>query len=537
MSSISDRSAAGSSNGYARKLSMAMKPTIDIHIDNHYRSKVYTSASAVTGHISINSHRDVPFDSIQILLLGNTKTRIDGVNIPQATSHTFLKLVMPIPESLYPVPRTLEAGRTYIVPFHFVIPRHLTINACNHNVSNDGVRDYHVRLPPTVGFWDRDDLAPEMSRIEYAIKARVLREDDAEGHLVRLFETSQEIRVLPASPAEPPLSITPSDKLYTMSKTKTMRKTILSSKLGKVAVSANQPPAAMLSPDGRSAAPTTARLDLHFEPAAGASSGCAPPRVTSVSSKITAVSYYSASGVRCLPNLGDWGRTYGYEGNGSYSNTTSLPSSSLTAPQIAWKQQRPSAAQLRRDSGYCTDVPSDCERSGGEASEGSRRSSWSATKNLAKTTVATTKSSSSKDATTTTLSAASHYTASLQVPIQLPIEKKAFLPTFHSCITSRVYVLWLTVSLSCGGMSTSVTLSVPLQVGVESVEPPAVDSTGLPSFETAVREAEADEYLRPRVMSVPTVEFHHRAATALPGYADLMASHGAGGNRRSVIAY
>lgn len=530
MSSVSDRSAAGSSNGYTRKLSMAMKPTIEIHIDNHYRSKVYTSASTVSGHISINSHRDARFDSIQILFLGNTITRIDGVNIPQATSHTFLKLIMPVPESCYPVPRILEAGRTYIVPFHFVVPRHLTINACNHSVSHDAVRDFHTRLPPTVGFWDRDDLAPDMSRVEYSIKARVLREDDAEGQLVRLFEASQEIRVLPTYAAEPPLGVTPSDKLYTMSKTKTMRKTILSSRLGKVTVSASQPPAVMLSPDGRSAAATTARLDLRFEPAAGASGDCAPPRVTSVSSKITAVTYYSASGMRCLPNLGDWGRSFGYEGSGSYSNTTSLPSSSLAAPRVTWERQRPTTTttQVRRDSGYGTDAPSDSDRSGEASEEGSsRRSSTTAMKNFARTTRTATKTpkSSSKAA----MSACHHYTTNLQVPIQLPIEKKAFLPTFHSCITSRAYVLWLTASLSCGGMSTNVTLGVPLQVGVESADPPAAeDPTGLPSFETALREAEADAYLRPRVMSAtPTVQFHHNAA--LPGYADLMAGRGAGG--------
>ncbi|KAK7755296.1 hypothetical protein SLS62_002802 [Diatrype stigma] len=577
MPSISDRSAAGSSSKrYRRKLLTATKPAIEIHIDNHYRSKVYTSASTVTGHISITAPQqqqergDVRFDSIQILLLGTTRTRIDGHSIPQTTAHTFLKLIMPVPASHYPVPRALEAGRTYVVPFHFVVPSHLTINACAHSVANHAVRDYHTRLPPTMGSdsWDRDDLAPDMSRVEYAIKARVLRGGSEEGgggdRVVRLFEASQEIRVLPVHPAEPPLSLAQSDKLYATSKTKTMRRTILSSKMGKVTVSAAQPPAAMLSPDGREGGSTTARLDLRFEPAAGAGADGAPPKVTSITSKVTAVTYFSASGVRCLPNLGDWNRSFGYEASGSYSNTTSL-SSSIAAPQVVWKQQhqqlKRQTTQERRDSGYGSDTPSasgsdpDQDQWGGEAS---KRSSWrSSTKSIR------------KPAATATSPTPAAYTASLQVPIQLPLEKRMFLPTFHSCITSRAYVLWLTVSLSCGGSGTSkLMLAVPLQIGVEAAEvaPPgsspgslpaaAVDRTGLPSFETALREAEAeaDEHLRPRVLSVPTVQFHRQPcsqnpAMALPGYAELMAGGvgsrarnssvgggGGGGNDRRLVA-
>ncbi|RYP65736.1 hypothetical protein DL769_006230 [Monosporascus sp. CRB-8-3] len=512
MSSVSDRGTIGSSGGYARRLTMAaQKPAaMEIHIENHYRSKIYTSSSPISGHVSINTQHDVRFDSLQILLLGTAKTRVDGVSVPQSTCHTFLKLTMPIPESCYPVPRVLEAGRTYSVPFNFVIPGQLTLNACSHTVSNDAVRDYHLRPPPTVGSWDRDDLAPTITRVEYAIKARVLRHEEGAVAATKVLEDSQEIRVLPAAPEEPPLSVTKNDKLYSMSKRKTMRRTILSPKLGQLTVSATQPAAAMLSPDGRSATATDARLDFDFEPA---SAECAPPRVTAISAKTSAVTYFSASGARYLPNLGDWSWHFGYESSGSYSTTTSIPSSpSSSAPacKVVWKQHP--RAQTRRDSGYGSDLPSDSDHSGEAGGEGRR---WTISKNA-----------KAKGNKTASAAAPVHHTASLQVPIRLPTDKKMFLPTYHSCITSRVYVLWLTVSVSSGGSSSSLMLGVPLQVGVKAAMPSTDPTTGPlpPSFETAVEEAEADAYLRPRVLSAPAVEFHHQhqqeQGGAPPGYAD-----------------
>ena len=566
MSSISGRSDAGSAAGVlGRKLkatagaaSGPTKPTMEIHIDNHYRSKTYGSGSVVRGRVTISApaRDDVRFDAVQILLLGTTRTGTDGYNIPQSTSHTFLRLSMPVPESGYPVPRLVEAGRTFDVPFNFVVPGQLTLSACGHSVINDAVRDYHTQPPPTMGSWDRDDLAPDMSRIEYAVKARLLRDGDEvdplhhqHGHHpqhhqqhhqngVRILEASQEIRVLPAYPEDPPLSISENDKLYTPWKSKTLRRTILSPKLGRVTVAAAQPCAAMLSPDGRQSAGTTAQLDLNFAPSASADeANVAPPKVTAVAAKIAATTYYSASGVRCLPNLGDWDRNFGYEGSGSYSCAISVPAPP-TVPQVAWARQRPAAS--RQDSGYGTSNEgfSDSEETHAPAAA------------AVATAIATHGSKKTKTKEKTKAAAGpppAPYTGTLQIPIQLPTDKKTILPTFHSCVTSRIYVLHLTVSLSCGGTASSLALAVPLQIGVEAQPPPNAPSPGNgreahralardpllpPSFEAdADADADADQHLTPRVIAPPP-----RVAATLPGYADLMAStapqHG-----RQVAAY
>ncbi|OTB03775.1 hypothetical protein M426DRAFT_50137, partial [Hypoxylon sp. CI-4A] len=461
------------------------KPTIHIHIKNHYQSKVYTTGSEISGHVTITPQTDVRFDTLQIVLLGTSKTRVDAVNIPQATSHTFLKLLMPVPESSYPVPRIFEAGMFYTVPFTFVIPSTLTLNACNHHVANDSVQEHHVRLPPSIGSWEKDDFAPNMSRVQYMIKARVYKDEIVGDPSTKLMEAGREIKVLPAVPEDAPLNITKNDDLYTMSKSKTLRKTIISPKSGKVTITATQPGAAMMSPDGQTITPTTVPLELEFEPA---STDTRPPKVAGVSAKVTAVTYFSAGGINHYPNLKGWQTPFGSEGRGSYSGTTSV----LTSPLETVKWTRRANSQARRDSGYGSDTLSSSDTDHAPAT-------------------------APKNKTKTSLPSPIFHAAKMQVSVQLPAQKKAFVPTFHSCITSRVYVLWVTVSLVCGGSTSHVTLGVPLQLGVTAEADPSQERSELPPSFEEVEEAEANAYLRPRVVSVPNVRFHQNSV--LPGYA------------------
>ncbi|KAI0441177.1 arrestin [Xylaria telfairii] len=463
------------------------KINMDIHIDNHYQSKIYTTSSTVSGHVKVNSSHDVRFDKVQILLLGTSRTRLDAINVPQATSHTFLKLMMPIPDSYYPELRRFEAGTTYTIPFHFVIPQHLTLNACSHAPS-DALKEHHLRLPPSIGDWGKDDFTPHMSRITYCVRARVYHED-SDGKSAKAMETSHDINVIPIVVEDPPIPITQQDKMYVMSKSKTLRKSIISPKLGKVTISANQPAPAMISSDGHCITPTTAQLNLVFEPTSNASQ---PPRIVGVTSKVTSVTYYSSGGVNQYPNLKDWGRSFGSDGRGAYSSSVPLPTTPVkSAP---WEQRLTS--QGRRDSGYDSGLHSDSERSAN-----GRQSPADSQKRGRK-------------------AAPYYYTTKVDVPVELPTGKKQFVPTFHSCITSRVYVLWMTVTLSpLAGMNSTITLGVPLQVGAGPVEDGRVDSTGLPTFEAAMEDAslEIDAYLQPRTMSVPDIEFRSQ----LPGYAEF----------------
>ncbi|KAF7539035.1 hypothetical protein G7054_g2450 [Neopestalotiopsis clavispora] len=474
------------------------KSNMTIQIDNHFANRIYSSSSSISGHAKIQVARDTPFNQVQILFLGTTKTRMDGVRAPHSTSHTFLKLEMPISDSSYPSSRIYRAGQIYDIPFHFVVPSQLTINACNHKVDSPAVQETHLSLPPSMGPWSgQDDMSPEMARVDYSIVARVLAEEDRHGKRAKILEASQAVRVLPAHAEHPPLAIGPKDAVYKMSKSKTLRKSLLSGKTGRVTVSAKQPGAVMLGPDGTSASKTQAHVDLVFDPASAQS---LPPKVTGVSTKVTAMTYYCNGAINSFPNMGDWTRVYGSDSRGSYPTTTSISTTQID--DCTWQQTL--KGEMRRGSTYSadtastngSDILSDTDRSnhGGEPS--SRRGSKDSTKYASPV----------------------YHTTSLKIPVELPTHKKMFIPSFHSCIASRAYVLWITVSLSCSGNNYNIMVGVPLQVGVESTDA-VLESLEPPSFETAVQEAEIDEFLRPRSLIMPDVVFERHG---LPGYADLM---------------
>ena len=490
------------------------RSNINVNLKNHFNSKVYTSSSPVEGDVTIVTKRDVRFDSIQIILVGTTKTRLDGVNSPQEVTHTFLKLIMPIPESTYPVPRVLETGRTYTIPFNFVIPNQLTINACNHKMQSDQLVDHHVQLPPTMGGWERDDMAPQMAQVEYVIKARVFREDDLRTvtKKVRVMEATQAIRVLPASVEDPPLNVTEKDKLYRMTKSKWIRKNLLSNKIGRLTAEAVQPRPALIKPDGRSAAaPTMAQIKLKFEPT---QAGISPPDISSLSGKITAYTYFSSGTISQFPNLGDWNQLFVAEKRGMFS--TSAPLRNMAAPktQPQWTERLVSTE--RRDSGYgseSTPMQSPQEKSNEKPKK--KKSSFSSP------------------------SSPVYYETTLEIPFDLPLDKKTLIPTFHSCITSRVYSLHLSLGVSVNGsksISSTVSLTAPIQMAVdideESADGARQRQLGLPSFESALEEAEADAHLVPRVLQAPPESSPSMSALGnrgsimgplggLPGYTEI----------------
>jgi hypothetical protein len=65
------------------------------------------------------------------------------------------------------------------------------------------------------------------------------------------------------------------------------------------------------------------------------------------------------------------------------------------------------------------------------------------------------------------------YTATVLVPVTLP-KDKSFIPTFHSCLISRVYNL--SFQLSVPGAASAFRLRAPMQIGAER------DPSALPSY-------------------------------------------------------
>lgn len=519
--STSPSEASSSFSAHARKLGFP-KSDIQIHLKNHFKTKTYTSSSVVAGDVTITTQRDVRFDTIEIILLGSARTKTDGYSAPHESTYTFLKLIMPIAESVYPVPRVLESSRTLSVPFHFVLPSFLTLGACTHKVESEHVKGQHLCLPPSMGSWargnwEKDDLSPQMADIEYTIRARVWKQPELQARPTKIMESVKSIQVLPTFPEDAPLSITKNDRLYCMSKTKSIRKNLLSAKLGKLTASAEQPRAIMLRPDGQVSTGTSAQIDLKFEPACA---GTPPPKITAVSSKITAHTYFSAGPISSPPNMGDFTKAGVSDRRGVYSTSVNLPAAApLEKP--TWIAQ-----QARRDSGYFTDTAPENTASEGEDAEDEERQRQRERRQRRKSsTIANLVRPSKQQNQHQSPPRASpvFHTTTTHVPVsRLPTSKKFFVPTFHSCIASRVYTLHvsLQVTAGTGGGNTTLSLDLPLQIGVEPEQRGSAtagqQAEALPSFEDAVEEAAVDEFFRPRVLSVPEVAFTE--TSVLPGY-------------------
>lgn len=475
--------------GPKSKPAAQQKPIVEVKIDRHFNSKVYTSGSTILGRAVVSSiQRDTPFDDIDIIFTGIAATRLDFVQqYPSHSFRPFMKLRMPIPPSSIPEPRLFKAGETYSIPFYFVVPHQLTLGACNHHCTTPAVREQHLRLPPTVGFWEADDQAPEMAQVEYAVKARVYRRGE-DGSSTKFLEGYHMLKVLPALPEDAPLDITFRDKRYNLSRSKTMRKNLFSAKAGKLTVTASQPEAVMLAPDGHGASTTTARVKLEFAPT---SVDAAPPKINSISAKLTAATFFGAAPTDLLPNLGS---RSAYTANPSLSYTTTNSLFSHPLDKVSWQPRNLSG---RRDSGYSS-LGMDEDASETDCSEGRGRGRGNGKRGKR---------------------CPIQLSAVLEIPFSIPLSnRKLFLPTFHSCLISRTYTLHL--SLSAGPTNAAMTLAVPLQIGVEMVHRPFGD--GLPSFDSAMSEddiAHVDAHLQPRIFRVP--ETGAQTNSLLPGYEEL----------------
>ncbi|KAM0438777.1 hypothetical protein ACHAPT_001536 [Fusarium lateritium] len=466
----------------ANRARPAKSAGVDIKIDQHWSSKAYTSGSTIAGHVVVNTQRDVAFDDFEIMFTGTAYTRVDFVNQYSSATYAarpFMKLRMPIRASDLPSPRVFEAGRTYTIPFNFVVPHQLTLSACNHPVEHAGVRDHHLQLPPTMGFWEHNDQSPDMAHIEYAVRAGAHKETADEGRATTL-EGFHMVKVLPSLPEDAPLDIGPNDERYALSKTKTIRKSLFSVKQGKLTTTASQPGAIMLSANFLKASETNLKVDLKFSTT---SADITPPKINSVSAKLHSTTFFSSAPMNHLPNLG---ARIKHQSSPSltYSTTTPIPLHPDT--HVTWENEAPAS---RRDSGYSSGAWHEAETSETEGAEG-RRSKKASKENV-------------------------HRYATLDIPFSLPTGgNKIFLPTFYSCISARTYIVYLT--LSVGPMNTNINLFVPVQVAVENTFEPADDE--LPSFDAALAEADADSYFHPRLMQVPSESF--QGTSTLPGYDD-----------------
>ncbi|KAI9729891.1 MAG: hypothetical protein M1818_008331 [Claussenomyces sp. TS43310] len=424
---------------YAKRITQGQSQLSDvlIRLDEHNDSPhTYTTLSPLSGQVSITPPHDARFDEIQITLEGRTRVEVE----PSATavnharvqaSHRFLKLTMPISESVYPQPRIAEAGRTYTFPFNFVIPERLLPSSCMHSCVARHVHETHLRLPPSTGHAETAslfDLAPEMGKILYSIDVKVIRYRERDGRASVLTSASRAIRIMPSVVDEPPLHIQSTDTEYAMVRTKDLKKGMFKGKLGSITLSSTQPKSFIVSPATTSSPPTTtAILNLRFDPS---NPSYRPPRLSSVVTRIKALTFCCIQAQTDLARRIDMMSAYD-PSRSMYTSTQTLSNLKLDSSD-AWVFKPHFPPQYsRRDSGYETAV---------EAPAGSGTSGTG------------------------------YYEAQICVPLSLPQSKLTWLPTFHSCLLSRIYSLEIALSVSTGSSSTGLRLRMPVQISCSSVQ-------------------------------------------------------------------
>ena len=351
--------------------------------------------------------------------------------------------------------------------------------------------DGHSALPPSLG--DpmvvamgksmMDDMTPDMGNIVYAVKCRICDGRGSTGKIRILTEGSKKIRIVPAVQEEPPLNVEGGLKDdYVLRKEKSIRKGTFKGKLGRLVMESVQPTSLRLPPvrsDKDCPVTTMTTVTIRFDPADEDSQ---PPRLSSLQTKLKIATFYASVPLREIPTKSS---DFHYSSvRGLFVETLNLSSRCLA--NQGWQKH-------------------DSESAPGPPAR--RDSTWS---NLSTSSInIPTPSAAYKGKT--------FYTARIVVPVSLPKSNKVFVPTFHSCLVSRIYALDLCLSINTPSASMSdPTLHLKLPVQISS-EGRAHEQTRFSAEEAnAITSREVNEFFNPRSVAPPSPKLTERAPLSAP---------------------
>lgn len=490
-----------------RGLCQGQKPEIKIILNNKQTS--YTTFEQLEGTVSITSPNDLVFDDIEIEFVGTSRTLVERLTTAAAVSgkseafHQFLKLQQPGLADLYPQDKVLAAGKKYDFPFVFVIPDQLLPKICQHKIVSDTVKHAHLGLPPTLGGPSasdkiegaaedkaiHDDMCPDMASIRYGVFAKISKTKNQGGELVRstVGSRAKQLRVIPARSEEPPLDTEGKDSEYTMRKERTIRKGVLQGKLGTIVMEAVQPPAMVLRSGSDSN--SMAIIRLRFDPI---DDRAQPPRLANLESKIKVCTYFASTARSTFPTKAT---AISDLSQGMHCEQLDLSKCSMTNREWTKHQSGKRPALERRETG-----------------ESTASAHASASRNIFTEPSAAYKGGA-------------YFTAVLEMPITLP-KNKTFVPTFHTCLVSRIYQIKFELGLQTAGIVGSVDLKLPFQItssssgSRSSSRRSSIDSTASEELGEGVY-----DFLQPRnVSTAPPPDYSRltrRTQEAPPSYSSF----------------
>ncbi|KAM3425664.1 hypothetical protein BST61_g7608 [Cercospora zeina] len=468
-----------------RKLSgFGQKISVDIKINSPRAT--YTTLDRIEGSVSILAPTDTSFDEINIEFIGTSRTYVERMTAAAAVSgrseafHQFLKLQDRSVQDVYPEGQTLKAGVAYTFPFLFVIPERLLPKICGHKCKSTCVREAHLQLPPTFGDHDReggaaekvlDDFVPEMASTRYGVHVRVCRlrkgEDDDEVTRSNLANMAKRVRVIPATEEQPPLDIDVDDKEYCIRKERVIRKGVLQAKAGTLVMEAIQPPAILMRARSNSNAPamSNARISLRFDPADKHS---LPPLLGDMGTKLKVCTFFASTARSGFPDK---------------KKALQDPSQGIHSEQISLSSRCMASMTSDKWTAY------DCEK------DSRRDSGFSAGTSIP---------APSKDYKGTRF-----FITHLDVPVSLPTNK-AFVPSFNSCLISRIYQLKLELHLQNKGLVGTMDLKLPIQISCTEGDGDWSPRRGsvVEGMEQTSEEGDfVDGFFDPRTINIPDEAF------------------------------
>ncbi|KAL4913118.1 hypothetical protein BDW62DRAFT_170122 [Aspergillus aurantiobrunneus] len=109
----------------------------------------FATGEKIEGAVSIVSQNDLSFDNLHIFFLGEQSTSIPS-NTPHKAHHRFLRLDQNIDQSVLPSPKVFINGRRYEFPFAFEVTDYLPASSCRHS-ANPLIKAAHLHPPPSCG--------------------------------------------------------------------------------------------------------------------------------------------------------------------------------------------------------------------------------------------------------------------------------------------------------------------------------------------------------------------------------------------------
>ncbi|KAL4903453.1 hypothetical protein BDW74DRAFT_40560 [Aspergillus multicolor] len=381
----------------------------------------FLTGEKIEGTVSIISQRDFGFDRLHISFVGEESTIIPSSN-PDKAKHQFLELVQPIHDSVLPSSKVFIAKRQYEIPFSFEVPDYLPSSSCRHS-SDPLVKAAHLHLPPSCGDASiagfggklRDDFAPAACKVVYSVYAKIECFGKTFGNQETIADKRLKVRIKPA------VGDVPLPDLQSMNNSSSEYS--IHHEL------------TIHGGSSKSKSPVIGRLAMTLE-----QPGCFyhplrdPIRLISKAIRIFLVYTPSTSDPTALPPELKSLKT---QITATTVYTTKLDNAPHPLPKKRDFLNRPSNF---RDAELPLSIPS------------TPRLGW-----LQGQTGA--------------------YTATLLVPVTLP-KDKSFIPTFYSCLISRVYSLRF--QLSVQGSPEPFRLKAPMQIAAER------DPAALPSYNASL---------------------------------------------------